>query len=311
MARAERLPAANIVQTSTKGGRNGFFNSNNPWVWLLPAIGFLLAYSVFPLVYNVVISLHQWRRREKFFRYIGLDNWTELFGDTRFINSLGITLQYVVAAILIQLFLGLVIALLLDAQPWGHSIMQAAIILPMVTAPAVAGMLFRLLTHSEFGVISKLLYDLGLLTPAEPLIGGRGHYALIGLLMVEVWQWTPFFILIILAGLKGIPHEILEASEVDGANWWQRILRIKLPLLRTVLTVAILFRLVDLYKVFDYVAIITSGGPASRTETLSFYGYVNTFQQVNWGYGAAIGLFMMIVVWVTAFGYIRIFRVRW
>jgi multiple sugar transport system permease protein len=97
---------------------------------------------------------------------------------------------------------------------------------------------------------------------------------------------------------------------VDGANNWQRITRIKLPLLRTVLTVAILFRLVDLYKVFDYVQIITSGGPASRTETLSYYGYVNTFQTVNWGYGAAIGVFIMLLVWVSAFAYIRIFRVK-
>lgn len=311
MARADLIPSASTVPRASQPQRAGFFNSNNPWVWLIPAMGFLLAYSVFPLVYNVIVSLHEWRRREKYFRFVGLDNWTELFGDTRFINSLGTTIQYVIAALLIQLILGLIIALLLDAQPWGYNIMQAAIILPMVTAPAVAGMLFRLLTHSEFGVISRLLYNVGLLTPDEPLIGGRGYYALIGLLIVEIWQWTPFFVLIILAGLKGIPHEVLEASQVDGANWWQRIIRIKLPLLRTVLTIAILFRLVDLYKVFDYVAIITSGGPASRTETLSYYGYVNTFQQVNWGYGAAIGLFIMIVVWVTAFVYIRVFRVRW
>jgi multiple sugar transport system permease protein len=310
MARAERMPSAPLASSSVKGGRGGFFSSNNPWLWLIPAIFFLLAYSIFPLVYNIVVSFHEWRRREKYFRFVGGENWVELFQDARFLNSLGITLQYVAAALIIQLFLGLVIALLLDARPWGVGIMQAAIILPMVTAPAVAGMLFRLLTHSEFGVISKILYDLGLLTPDEPLIGGRGTYALIGLLIVEIWQWTPFFVLIILAGLKGIPHEVLEASQVDGANNWQRITRIKLPLLRTVLTVAILFRLVDLYKVFDYVQIITSGGPASRTETLSYYGYVNTFQTVNWGYGAAIGVFIMLLVWVSAFAYIRIFRVK-
>jgi multiple sugar transport system permease protein len=311
MARAEQLPGAALAPMTSQRHRGGFFSSDNPWIWLVPAVFFLLVYSIFPLVYNVVVSFHEWRRRQKFFEFIGFENWTELFSDTRFINSLGITLQYVAAALIIQLLLGLIIALLLDARPWGVGIMQAAIILPMVTAPAVAGMLFRLLTHSEFGVISRLLYNIGLLTPDEPLIGGRGTYALIGLLVVEIWQWTPFFVLIVLAGLKGIPHEVLEAAEVDGANWWQRIIRVKLPLLRTVLTVAILFRLVDLYKVFDYVQIMTSGGPASRTETLSFYGYVNTFLQVNWGYGAAIGLFIMILVWVSAFIYIRIFRIRW
>jgi multiple sugar transport system permease protein len=104
---------------------------------------------------------------------------------------------------------------------------------------------------------------------------------------------------------------VLEAAQVDGANWPQRFFRITLPLLRPVLTIAILFRLVDLFRVFDYVVILTSGGPALRTETLSYYGYVNTFQQVNFGYGATLGVFVMIIVWVVAFSYIRIFRVKW
>jgi multiple sugar transport system permease protein len=129
--------------------------------------------------------------------------------------------------------------------------------------------------------------------------------------LVEIWQWTPFVVLIVLAGLKSIPTEVIEASEVDGANWWQRFWRIKLPLLSTVLTIAILFRLVDLFRVFDYIVILTAGGPALRTETLSYYGYVNTFQQVNFGYGATLGVFVMVLVWVVAFSYIRIFRVKW
>jgi multiple sugar transport system permease protein len=293
--------------------RRRFFSADNPWLWLSPALLFLLFYSIFPLVYNLILSFNEFNARKKVFVSVGLDNWLSLLrnADGRVYNSLGVTIQYTIIALVIELLLGLVIALLLDARPWGVGIMQTLIILPMVTAPAVAGMLFRLLEHSEFGVISWVLYGLGIMSNAEPLIGGTGKYALYGVAVVDVWQWTPFFALILLAGLKSIPHELLEASEVDGADWWHRLLRVKLPLLRGVLTVAILFRLVDLYKVFDYIAIMTAGGPALHTETLSFYGYVYTFQQVKWGYGAAIGLSIMLFGWISSYAYQRILRVRW
>lgn len=292
--------------------RRGFFSSDNPWLWVTPALVFLLSYSIFPLIYNVVISFHEWHTRKKIFEPVGVENWVNLFtNDPRFMNSLGVTLRYVAMVLIIELILGIIIAFLLDAQPWGYGLMQTVIMLPMVTAPSVAGMLFRLLEHSEFGAISWVFYGLGILTKDEPLMGGTGANALAGIMIVDVWQWTPFIVLIVLAGLKGLPNEVLEASQVDGASWWQRILWIKMPLLRGVLTIAILFRLVDLFKIFDYVAIMTAGGPGGKTETLSFYGYVNTFQQVNWGYGAAIGLTVMIIVWVFAFSYQRVFNIKW
>ncbi|MEZ4671592.1 MAG: sugar ABC transporter permease [Anaerolineae bacterium] len=297
--------------TVEKRQRRGFFSSENPWFWLTPALLFLLVYSIFPLIYNIWLSLNEFKTRQKVFEFVGLQNWTEvLTNDPRFVNAVGITIQYVVFALLIQITLGMLIALLLDAKPFGAGLMQALIILPMVTAPTVASMLFRLLTHPTFGFISNMLYNLGLLSREEPLIGGTGKYALIGVLLVEVWQWTPFFVLIILAGLKGLPNEVMEAAEVDGANWWQRLLRVKIPMLRGVLTVAILFRLVDLYKIVDYVFILTAGGPGGKTETLSYYGYT-FFTKANWGMAATLGLIVMLVAWFTAFAYIRVFKVKW
>jgi multiple sugar transport system permease protein len=324
------MPPSNIVLSTTlptnkvAGRRRGFTSS--AWVWLTPAFLILLAYSVFPLVFNLVISLHEWSARRKVFVPRGLENWEKILGisfgpevfginpavaDARFGNALSVTLLYTIFALVIQLVLGLLIALLLDSKPWGSNIMQTLLILPMVTAPAVAGLMFRLLEHSEFGLISWVLYGAGILVKSEPLMGGTGRFALLGLLIVDVWQWTPFFILIILAGLKGLPGEIMEAAHVDGANWLQRLLRIKIPLLFGVITVAVLFRLIDLYKLFDYVVIMTSGGPAGRTETISYYSYVNTFQVIKWGYGAAIGVFIMLLGWISAFIYTRVFRVRW
>lgn len=323
MAHSETI-LVRAPQVAAETPSRRFWSGNNPWFWLTPAIIFMLAYSIIPLVYNVYLSLNEFNTRKKTFEFVGGENWTNLLGfqvnttnglqivfnDPRFANAVGITVQYVVFALLIQLTLGLIIALLLDARPFGAGIMQALIILPMVTAPTVASMLFRLLTHPQFGFISNALYTFGLLTRDEPLIGGTGRYALIGVMLIEIWQWTPFFVLIILAGLKGLPPELMEAAEVDGATWWQRLTHIKIPLLRGVLTVAILFRLVDLYKVVDYVFILTAGGPGGHTETVSYYGYT-FFTKANWGMAATIGLFLMIVAWVTAFAYIKIFKVQW
>ncbi len=296
--------------TRTKPRRR-FFSSENPWLWLTPALAFLLFYSIFPLFYNLYLSFNEWQTRKKIFVFQGFDNWTKLLADERAVNSLKITFTYTVIALVIELLLGLTIALLLDARPWGANIMQTLIILPMVTAPSIAGMLFRLLEHSEYGVISWVLYGAGIIPKTEPLLGGTGVNALAGLLVVDIWQWTPFFVLILLAGLKGLPQEIMEASQVDGAGWWNRLARIKIPLLRGVLTIAILFRLVDLYKVFDYVLVMTAGGPGQKTETISFYGYVQTFQQLKWGYGAALGIAIMLLAWLTAFIYQKIFRIKW
>jgi multiple sugar transport system permease protein len=295
--------------------RRGFFSANNPWLWVAPAVTILLLYSIFPLIFNIVVSFQNFRASTKAWEWVGFRNYEwMLFGNPLvgdFGNAIVITAVYTIIALGVQLTLGLFIALLLDARPWFGNIMQTFMILPMVTAPVIAGLIFRLLQHSDFGVISWLLYGVGALTKDEPLLGGTGQYALLALLMVEIWQWTPFFVLIILAGLKGLPHEIIEAAQVDGATWLQRLTRIKIPMLFSVITVGVLFRLIELYKTFDYVMVMTSGGPGGRTTTLSFYQYTVTFQNIRWGYGAAIGVFILVVGWLSAFAYTKIFRVKW
>lgn len=300
------------VSSASLSRRKGFFSGDNPLFWLAPAVVFLALYSIFPLIFNLITSLHEFSSSRKVWVFLGTRNWVQLFtDDPRFINALGVTFTYVAVALVVQLLFGLLIALLLDAKPWGAGLMQTLIILPMVTAPAVAGLMGRLMMHSEFGIISFYSYDFGLLSKSEPLLGGTGRFALIAVLLVDIWQWTPFFILIILAGLKSLPDEVLEAAEVDGANWFQRLTRIKIPLLFGVITVAVLFRLVDLFKIFDYIAIMTAGGPAGRTESVSYYSFVNTFGQVKWGYGATIGVVIMVLGWVSAWAYQKIFRLKW
>jgi multiple sugar transport system permease protein len=309
---ANRIAAQSELSLKGNQKRRHFWSSENPVFWLAPAVVFLFLYSIFPLLFNLYRSLYEFSSSKKVWVFVELRNWIKLFtDDSRFINALGITLQYVAIALVVELLLGLLIALLLDSKPWASGLMQTLIILPMVTAPAVAGLMFRLLEHSEFGVLSILAYSTGILIKDEPLMGGTGKYALVSVLIVDIWQWTPFFILIILAGLKGMPLEVLEAAEVDGANWFQRLTRIKIPLLFGVITVAILFRLVDLFKVFDYIAIMTAGGPALRSESVSYYSFVNTFAQVKWGYGATIGVVIMAMAWLSAWVYQKVFHLKW
>lgn len=281
-----------------------------PLLWLLPAIIMLAMFSIFPLLFNLINSFREFNPISKAFEPAGLTNWAKLFQDPRMWNALRITFVFTLAGLLIEFVLGFSVALLFDRDPWGVGVLQTLFILPMVTPPAIAGRMFQLLEHSEFGAISWILYSVGVLTPAEPLLGGTGKYALIGVLIAEIWQWTPFFGLILLAGLKALPHEPLEAAQVDGATALQRFWHVKLPLMRSVIAVAVLFRLIDLYKTFDYVFILTGGGPGEATTTLSYYMY-RYYESIRWGYMSALGVFILFIVWVSAFLYTKLFRVQW
>jgi multiple sugar transport system permease protein len=332
MAQAGRLQDLPAETEHSRQPKRGFFSGENPFLWLLPGVGLLLIYAIFPLIYNLYVSFHEWNLMSKRFKPVGGENWKVMWDsliaaplvnlftnpeaanfavDPRIQNSLLITFQYVIIALALQLFFGMVIALLLDSEPWAAGLMQSVMILPMVIAPAIAGMMFRLLLHADLGSVQWLFYQVGITSPQEPFMGGTGKYALSALLMVDIWQWTPFFIIILLAGLKGLPGEILEASAVDGANFFQRLFRIKIPLLRKVILVAVLFRLVDLYRVYDYVHIMTSGGPASKTETLSYYTAIQTFGQLEWGYGATLSIVILLIAWLTAFLYQKFFQIDW
>lgn len=305
------VPTARQAGQARHGSLRAFWSFESPWLWLMPTVLLLLLYSIYPLLFNIYHSFFEFDPVSKLFEPVGGANWAKLVSDARVYNAIRVTLMFIAIALLIEFTLGLGIALLFDREPWGVGILQTLFILPMVVPPAIAAMIFRLLEHSEFGVISWLLYGAGVLNPAEPLLGGTGRFALYGVLLVDVWQWTPFFALILLAGLKSLPTEPLEAAQVDGASIWQRFWHIKLPLLRGVITVAVLFRLIDLYKMFDYIFILTSGGPGNKTETLSYYGYLQSFSFIKWGYGAALGLFITVLIWVSTFAYTRIFKVKW
>lgn len=287
-----------------------FWSFEAPWLWLAPAVLLLVIYSIYPLVFNIFTSFQEFNPISKNFEWVGLKNWAFILQDDRTFNALKNTFSYMGIALAVELTLGMAIALLFDSKIYLKGLWQTLIILPMVTPPAVAGLIFRLLEHSDFGVLSWVLYGTGVLQRSEPLLGGTGKWALMAVLLVDFWQWTPFCVLIFLAGLKALPSEPLEAAEVDGANAWQKFWLVKLPLMRNVVAIVILFRVIDLYRLFDYIYIMTMGGPGNRTETISFYAY-RSYSFVEWGHTAVIAIVVLALIWVSTNLYIRIFHVEW
>lgn len=311
--RADSYPAREQLQA--RGGRR-LLSSDRAWVWLLPVVLLLLAIGIYPFLYNIWNSFREFNPMTGRIEPVGLENWQRLVSEIvepagRVRGALWTTAVYVVSALAVEFALGLGIAVLLNSGVWLAGLWQALLILPMVVPPTVAAVMFKVLENSDYGALSYYLQQIGITDKVEPLLGGTGKYALQAVLIPDIWQWTPFFVLILLAGLKAIPSEPLEASQVDGASAWQTFWHVTLPMLRPMIAVVMLFRLVDLLKVFDYIFVLTSGGPGTRTEVISFYAYQRSFTTIEWGYGSVLGLLIFVLAIVVANLFVRVFKVAW
>jgi multiple sugar transport system permease protein len=284
--------------------------SDSPWPWLLPLIALLLVFTIYPLIYNIWLSFHEFVPRKRALQYVGTSNWVQLWNDTRFWSSLSVTFVYFAVALTVELVLGMAIALLLDAELPGFGALRAVLSMTLVIPPAIAGMMFLLMEDPQFGVLTYILNTLGLLDKTTPILA-TSSLALMGVLLAEIWQWTPFMVLIFLAGLRSLPAEPYEAAMIDGASSWQMFRRLTLPMMSRVIAVAVLIRGIDLFRVFDYVFAMTSGGPGTATYTLSLYAWQQTFTFIKWGYGATLSLVSLVIILVIANLFIAIFKVRW
>jgi len=286
-----------------------FLSAEHPLPWLLPLIALLVVFGVIPFAYNVWLSFHEYNAIGRRLVYVGLANWQRLFTEERTRDAILLTMLYTAICLAVELVLGLAIALLLDADIPGFAVLRGLMTLPLVIPPAIVGLMFLLMEDGQFGVVSNLLYDLGIVPPTEPLLSTPST-ALAGVLIADIWQWTPFMVLIFLAGLRALPREPFEAAMIDGASWLQSFRRLTLPMLGRVMAVAILIRGIDLFRIFDYVFVMTAGGPGTTTETVSYYTWQQTFNFIKWGYGATLSLFILIVLTLVANLFIRVAKVR-
>lgn len=263
-------------------------------MFLTPAFLVLLIVNAAPIIYTIKTSLDNYhlpfpQRRA----FIGFENYVNIFNDARFWNSLGHTLTYVAVCITIQVVLGTFIAVLLSQQKRGVGFIRGVLLLPIVITPIAVAFLWRLMFSPSLGLLNYLLGFLGL-GPFEWIYSPA--QALPSLILVDVWQRTPELVLIIFTGLLAIPDELIEAAKVDGATPWQLFWRVKLPLLKPFLMVALLFRVIDLAKVFDVIYILTGGGPGISTETLAIYTYTTGFSFLRMGYSSALGLILFALI---------------
>lgn len=285
-----------------------WLTAEHPLPWLFPATATLLALGVYPLCDAIVRSLYQRLPGSRVERFVGLDQWIAAWSDGRMWHALGVTLTYTGVCLAVQLVLGGAIALLLDTDRRGYGVLRALMTLPLVVPPAVTGLMFLLMQDASFGVLTYYLVSLGLLSPGSVLLGDPST-ALLAVMLADIWQWTPFMVLIFLAGLRALPKEPLEAAAIDGATGLQTLRLVIVPMLGRVIAIAILIRGIDLFKLYDYVYVLTGGGPGTTTETLSFYAG-KVFGLANFSYAATLGLIMLIVLNLVAMTFIRVTKVR-
>lgn len=281
---------------------------DHPLPWLLPLLAMVLALGVYPLLYSVWLSLHAQNFYTRKMEFVGLAQWARMFADARMWSALETTFVYSTLCLLIELVLGMAIALLLDEDRPGYGLMRALMTLPLVVPPAIAGLMFLLLEDGQYGVLSYVLGEVGLMPTGVPILG-QTHLALWGVILTDVWQWTPFMVLIFLAGLRALPKEPYEAASLDGASAVQAFRFITLPMLGKVIAIAILIRGIDVFRIYDYVYVMTSGGPGTETETLSFYAG-RLFGLANFPLAATLSLFTLIVLNLVAMLFVKIARVR-
>ena len=290
--------------------RGRFWSFDRAWPWLLPMVAMLLIFTIYPLFYNIWLSFHEYAPFKRRLVYVGLENWSKLFSDSRMWASFGVTMMYFTIVLAIELVLGMFLALLLDSDEKGMGFLRGVLTLTLVVPPAITGMMFLLIEDPSFGILSYALNYIGLLDSTTPILSTPST-ALAGVILADVWQWTPFMVLILLAGLRSLPPEPFEAAILDGASSVQIFRRITLPMLAKVVAVAVLIRGIDIYRMFDYVFVMTSGGPGTSTYTLSLYAWQQTFSFIKWGYGASISLFSLVVILVIANVFIKLSKVRW
>jgi multiple sugar transport system permease protein len=257
-----------------------------------PLIALFLGVVGFPLVYAFYLSITDYRLTERGTpNIVGGQNYLATLQDGAFWQAFGTTAIYVCVAVGLELVIGLAIALALQRQRWVRDLTRAMLLAPMFITPIAVGLIFRFLLNDQLGAIPRMLHSIGI----DYDFFGPGR-ALFTLAFVDVWQWTPFMVLLLLAGLESIPRGPIEAARVDGASGWYVLRRVTLPLLAPVLVVAVLLRCLDAMKVFEYVFATTRGGPGTETETLQYFVYQTGIQFFRLGQASSMAFIVLLVV---------------
>ncbi len=276
------------------------------WLLVIPSLVVILGVTLWPIIYTFILSyfkaptgINQART------FVGLGNYLEMIKDQTFWQTIGRTLYFTIVSVGLEMVGGMAIAQLIHSHPWGWKILRFSLIIPWAVPTIVNGAMWRWIYNADFGALNGLLMQLGIIkhyvawltlpSMAMPLV-----------ILADAWHVMPFVALILQAALATLPAELDEAAAVDGANAWQRFWKIRIPLLRPAILIALIVRTVDAFRVFDIVYIITSSGPANRTLTITYLTYLNSFPWGKQGIGAALSFLISFFTISMALIFIRV-----
>ncbi|HEY8447950.1 MAG TPA: sugar ABC transporter permease [Thermomicrobiales bacterium] len=262
------------------------------YLFIAPAVIWILLITIFPLLYAARTSFYAFRSG-RMLRYVGLDNFRRLLEDEALHDDLVRTLIYVAVVVSVEMVLGFSLALLFNRQIRGIGSLRTIMTLPLFASPIALGYLGQTIFYEIDGPMNQLIRSLG--GNGIPWLS-HPTWAFVAIMIVDIWQWTPFVFLVALAGLQGLPQDVIEAAEVDGASGWQRLFSVTLPLMTPILWLILLLRTIDAFKVVDIVISMTLGGPGRATELYGFYVFRTARRFFNYGEAAAQGFLLLFIV---------------
>tara|TARA_B100000497_G_scaffold127728_1_gene170611 strand:+ start:2654 stop:3541 length:888 start_codon:yes stop_codon:yes gene_type:complete len=266
-----------------------------PYMFMAPA-GIIMAIAlIYPLGYMMYGSLLDWNPSQSIdeAEFIGFKNYTTLWFDPAFRESLGVTLTFAFFVVVAEMIIGVGLALLLDRNIRGMSILRTLFILPMMIAPVVVGLMWRYMYHPTIGIFNRFLETIGF-----DKVDWLGQNALMSVILADIWQWSPFIFILSLAALQSLPQSAIEASRIDGATSWQQIIFIKLPMMLPILIVTALLRLIDAFKVLEVILVMTEGGPGLSTEILALRISRTATEFRELGVAAAMSNYLLILLMI-------------
>ena len=277
------------------------------WGFMLPAFVVIAGVAFIPLVATFWESLHRHDLRMPWLGrpFIGLGNYAEAMGDARVWAAIAHTAFFSVVTVAAELTLGLGLALGLNRAHRGRGVIRLAVLLPWAIPTVVAALVWRFMFESESGIANAILEAMGLIDGSMVWFS-HARAAWVPVLLADIWKTTPFVALLLLAGLQGIDPTLYEAARMDGARAWRQFREITLPMLKPAILVALVFRVLDAFRVFDLIYVLTGGGPGTATEPISMYAFSSLLQNLRFGYGSAISVIIFTITFALALIYIRL-----
>lgn len=279
--------------------------ARDAWLMMAPALIILIIIAVYPIIRTFWLSLHEMILTDPSsgYPFIGFKNYTKIFHDEKAIDSILFTLKFTVTTVSFELIIGLAAALIMNKAFKGKGLVRAAILIPWAIPTTVSALMWKFIYNDQYGLFNDILYRLGIIGSYKAWLS-TADGSFMALVITDVWKTAPYMALLILAGLQMVSESLYESAKIDGAGVIKRFFYITLPMIKNTVIVALLFRTLDAFRVFDLISVMTGG--ANKTESIAIYSYKNLMKFLDFGYGSALAVLIFIVVFIISLIYMRV-----